>query len=354
MRSRRTESARRPWLAWSLASSLVYTASFACEPQSADPTGGETHFLRTCDPIDHPCEGDFNCLCGVCTTSCSVDMPCSNYPGSQCVTLARDTCQANATQACDVGCSAERDCAFLSSGHHCIDGFCRLASSVVPSSPEGGSDGAAASPPCDDSGISANEVVIVGDSFFATTHEVTGYLEGLARDDGVLSEGERYRDYSNLVSNSLAYPEAGLSMQYEAARSELNARVVIMNGGGADVLLGSCEIVDEQCPLMTDAALALEALLTQMQTQGVEQVVFVGYPDPVPDDVHEKMSVLRPLLEQECVTSPVPCHWLDLRTTFAEGGSDFVEADGLNPTSSGAKATAEAIWMLMRRRCIAQ
>lgn len=240
----------------------------------------------------------------------------------------------------------------LSSGHHCIDGFCRLAGGA--STAEGGSGATTGSPPpCEDSGTTGNEVVILGDSFFATTHEITGHLESLARSEGVLSEGERYRDSSNLLSNSLAFPEAGIRMQYENARTESAVKVVIMNGGGADLLLGSCEIQGEQCPLMTDAALALQTLLQLMNDEGVEQVVFVGYPDPLVNEVREKMDVLRPLLEQACADSAVPCEWLDLRPVFSEEPS-FIDTDGLNPTSAGAEATAEALFQLMQARCIAQ
>lgn len=194
----------------------------------------------------------------------------------------------------------------------------------------------------------------MGDSFFATTHEVTGYLEALARSAGVLAEGERYRDYSSLIESALAFPAPGITSQYETAQTESQVRVVLMNGGGADVLLGSCDVVDDQCPLLVDAALALETLLAQMAADGVEEVVFVGYPDPAPADVREKMDALRPLLEQACSESPVPCEWLDLRPTFSENEAAYLEADGLNPTSLGAQVSAAAIWAAMQDACIAQ
>jgi hypothetical protein len=133
---------------------------------------------------------------------------------------------------------------------------------------------------------------------------------------------------------------------------ESKVGVVIMNGGGADVLLATCEVVDSQCPAFSSAAQALEALLTQMEADGVKQVVFVGYPNPLPDEVAEKMSVLRPMLEQTCDDSAVPCVWLDLRPTFEGNESDFIAPDGLNPTSPGSEASAGIIWDSMQKSCI--
>jgi hypothetical protein len=198
----------------------------------------------------------------------------------------------------------------------------------------------------------ASEVVVLGDSYFATTHEVTGYLEALAREDGALSAGERLRDYSNLTSNALAWMGFGIASQYENAQAESEIGVVIMNGGGADVLLGSCDEVNAECPVIMDAARALETLFVQMNTDGVEQIVFVGYPNPVPDDISAKMSVLRPLLEQACSASAVPCVWLDLRPTIDGREAEFILPDGINPPSAGAEASARAIWNVMKESCI--
>jgi len=64
--------------------------------------------------------------------------------------------------------------------------------------------------------------------------------------------------------------------------------------------------------------------------------------------------VLRPLVESACKNSPVTCHWLDLRTTFAGHYDTYVQADGLNPSEAGSQASAQAIWALMQSACIAQ
>lgn len=344
-----TESGHSFWGSLSLLAALIMLFALGCEAQSSEPTGGETHFLRLCNSDADAC-GPYSCLCGVCTTECSIDTPCASLPGAQCVTL-NAACEI-VTQVCDVQCRADRDCMNLSSGHHCIDGQCRLASSHAPSVGDGGASGAPDATACESSKLIANEVVILGDSFFATTHEVTGYLEAMARQDGVLSDGDRFRDYSNLTSNALAWLGPGIASQYEGARAESEVGVVIMNGGGADVLLGTCDVVDPACPTLTDAVQALQELLLQMNADSVEQVIFVGYPNPQPPDLAEEMNLLRPLLEEACNESPVPCAWLDLRPSFSGQEAELIAEDGLNPTSAGSQASAKVVWDFMQENCV--
>jgi hypothetical protein len=166
--------------------------------------------------------------------------------------------------------------------------------------------------------------------------------------------GERYRDNSRLVNNALALAGNAIEEQYAAASAEGAVKVVIMNGGGADVLVGSCPELTPDCPLLTDAAAAASTLFSRMADEGVEHVIFAGYPDPQDAAVREEMDALRPLLENACEASPVPCHWVDLRPTFAGNYASYVEADGLNPTPEGARAAAGALWSTMRQQCIAQ
>jgi hypothetical protein len=66
------------------------------------------------------------------------------------------------------------------------------------------------------------------------------------------------------------------------------------------------------------------------------------------------IDVLRPLIQASCAASPVTCHWLDLRPTFAGHYADYILPDGINPTQAGSEASAAAIWSLMQQRCIAQ
>jgi lysophospholipase L1-like esterase len=200
--------------------------------------------------------------------------------------------------------------------------------------------------------------LFIGDSFFALNHQITAYLEDLARSAAALRSGERYRDNSNLLDNTLALMGNGIAEQYTSAVAEAPVRVVVMNGGGADVLIASCDGELSSCPLLTDAAAAVEQLLSQMAADGVADVISTFYPDPQdpPQDAAllSEIDALRPLIQQACEASPVPCHWLDLRPTFAGNYDTYVLSDGMNPSADGSRATAEAIWDVMQEQCIAQ
>jgi len=331
--------------------------AFSCSHESADPTGGETHFLSRCVPGTNTCGDQLACLCGVCTLPCAERANCEALPVAQCVPGCA-TDEGKAPGVCDVFCVVDADCAVVSAAHRCEQGACR-AGALASGGAGGAGDAAEAGTgaeagACESGTVPANQVLIIGDSFFATDHQITAYLEGLARDAGVVSEGERYRDRSSLISNALALSGNGIQDQYTGGVSEAEVKVVIMDGGGADALLGSCDSADASCPVIAAAAAAAQALLSQMATDNVEQVVYAFYPDPGNASVKARIDALRPLIQSACENAPLPCRWLDLRTVFAGHYAEYIQADQLDPTDAGARASAEAIWATMQQYCIAQ
>lgn len=333
----KTKRAARGLVAWLTASLLA----LSCGSTREDPTGGETHFLTRCDATDpNACGSALSCLCGVCTAACSERSECSSFPVAECVQSGASACGAADVAAhCDVSCAGDADCRVLSTSHRCAAGVCRAGAS---------------SDPCLHGEIPANQVLLIGDSFFASSHQVTAYLEGLAREAGVLAPGDRYRDNSRLIDNGLALGGSGILDQYLDASAEAPVDVVIMNGGGADVLLGSCDVPDASCPIITAAAAALDELFTQLAADGVIHVFYVFYPDPVDGNVRARMDALRPLAKSACDASAVDCTWLDLRPSFAGKYDDYIQPDGLNPTAEGSRASANTIFGAMQDRCIAQ
>ncbi len=307
----------------------------SCESAREDPTGGETHFLKPCDPDADACGGELACVCGVCTLACSEAATCARFSAASCTPpLATDACKAPTSGYCDVSCTADDDCAAFSPAHRCSAGVCR--SGIGPTT------GAA-------SEASGNEVLIVGDSFFAANHSITAFLEDKARQSGALSAGERYRDHSSLLGNTLALLGSGIEDQYATAVAESPVSVVIMNGGGADVLVGSCAVVAPECPLLVEATAAARSLFERMASDGVREVVYAFYPDPLDASLRAELDVLRPLLASACEGSPAACHWVDLRTTFAGNEALYLDADGTTPTPEGAAASATAIWAALRQ-----
>jgi hypothetical protein len=127
-----------------------------------------------------------------------------------------------------------------------------------------------------------------------------------------------------------------------------------MNGGGADALLGTCDVIDSECPLITAAATAADVLLARMAEDGVENVVYAYYPDALDEPTRLKVDALRPLIQDVCAAAVTRCHFLDLRPTFEGNYDTFVMGDGRNPTAAGSAAAAAAIWATMQANCIAQ
>lgn len=348
---------------------------FGCQASTnAIETGGETHFLKSCSPEDNTCGSSFECVCGVCTRLCDTDLSCSNLPGASCVSPGEPRCGADTAPRCDVECRRDDDCAAVSPFHVCDDGRCRTqspkpiprdettdvtSSDVATSEPSSSAPVTSSAAPdagptdaCERGLVAPNEVLIIGDSFFALTHQVTAYLEEAARQSGVLGAGERYRDNSRVVNNTLI--SDGILNQYLTARDDAEVRVVIMNGGGADAVLAACETIDASCPILASAVSSAEDTLAAMAENGVVSVVYAFYPEARDDALRAKVDVLRPLIEQRCATAPVDCHWLDLRTTFDGNYDAYLGDDGMLPSSAGAEASARAIWQLMQERCIAQ
>lgn len=305
-----------------------------CSAGAAAPTGGETHFLTSCE-ANAECGDELSCLGEVCTSSCSDATDCDALPSAECAEMAQG--DSSGARVCDVPCSSDDDCSAVSPAHRCTEGACRAPSS------------ASSCPPGE---VAGNQVLVIGDSFLGATHQVTAYLEDLARTSGALEVGERYRDNSAVTANALG--GGGIASQYDAAVAEAPVEVVIMDGGGTDILVGTCDPVSSDCQALVDANQAAADLLQQMSDDEVTSVVYVFYPDYEDDATREKVDALRPLIEDTCAQIPVPCHFLDLRPTFADHLAEYTDASGILPSDLGAEASARAIWSVMQDECIAQ
>src|SRR5690348_3783035 len=180
---------------------------------SSDPTGGETHFLTHCE-ANSVCGNALGCTCGVCTVGCTGDSDCAGLPGAACFTASTSgdgaSCESGVIGRCDVRCVTDVDCHKVSPSHRCESGFCRAGEPGAGVGGAGGSDGVGAGGACARGDVSGNQVVFLGDTFIAATHQVTAEVEQLARDAGSLPVGQRYRDESTMTTNTLALTGHGI------------------------------------------------------------------------------------------------------------------------------------------------
>jgi len=333
---------------------LALPASSCGSHGSEGPTGGETHFLTHCAAAN-ACGDALGCTCGVCTVGCSADSDCARLPGAACFTNGApgnsSSCTGVATGRCDVRCAADDDCRVVSRSHRCEAGFCRAGD---PENGLGGAGGSSGGPDaCEHGEVSGNEVLFLGDSFIAATHQITAEVEQLAREAGALPVGERYRDESTMTNNALALTGHGILSQYQRAVEDARVAVAILDGGGSDMLLGRCDQGTADCPVVANAAVAAQELFAQMAADGVSDVVYLFYPDAADPELRARMDALRPLVQAACEAATVPCSFIDLRPVFVDH-SEYLASDGLNPSAAGARATAQAIWAAMQQACIAQ
>lgn len=326
--------------AWLAIVTLLMT--HGCQPESNPPTtGSETHFLTWCGS-QGGCDEGLDCVCGVCTATCSEDaQSCGELSASaECVdlssTVADPECPDIQEMACDVSCTADSDCASLSEEHRCDRGVCRRLASD-----------------CTSGDVTGNEVALIGDQFISDTHRLTSELEALARDTGALADNDGYRDYSSSLITPFGGP-ADLSTQYALAVADGTPQIVIMDVGGPNALVSCPDPLTSDCPTLQEAVSGAEALWEQMATDGVEAVVDFFYPDPVDETLKAKFDVLRPLLQAACEASPVECHFVDLRPTFEGHADEYLQPAGILPTEPGSAATAGAIFSVMQQNCIAQ
>lgn len=319
----------------------------SCGQTSSPQSGSETHFLMGC--TEASCGDDMQCICGVCSMPCVQRADCSLLSSAvDCTPLgprvAQGRCDSTQIGAmCDAACLKDDDCSALGHGSRCDSGYCREPGPVLEP----------ASQSCAPSNIAATDVLVLGDVLI----ELSSYVDELEQHmiaAGSLIDGAHYRNNAQAASSLLATGALSFDAQYTSARADGVPRVVIMDGGATDVLNDDCAgMLTPDCPAARDAVRGAEELFERFAGDGVEQLLYFFYGDPVDSpSLKDGIDLLRPLLRNACGRSPVPCHWLDLRPVFAEH-PEYVGLDGLVFTDAGAAAAAQSTFELMQARCIA-
>lgn len=326
-------------------------AFVACASGKLTPqTGSETHFLTACT---ESCAAGADCVCGTCTQTCAADADCSALASSAtCVALAprvaEGRCSAeDAPSACDVSCLGPDDCVALGAGYDCVSGYCRRGAPP----PVAGEPLA-----CTPSVVPGSSIAIIGDSLIQLS-SFTADFEQAATQAGVLADGDHVRDYSSYLNSVLAGGGFGIMNQWTKARTEGPVHLVIMDGGATDVLNAPCGAAPAaDCPAILAAAAGAEALLAAYAADGVAQVIYAFYSDPSDDSANASLEasldVMRPYIRNACGRAAIPCHFLDLRPSFA-GHPDYLGPDGIVWSDAGATASAGDVLGLLVDRCAA-
>jgi hypothetical protein len=210
----------------------------------------------------------------------------------------------------------------------------------------GGGSGGAGTGTCQKGTTKGAEVLFIGESFVQAS-TIPEETTKLARAAGSLTANESYVDKS--VSGTWIGDGSGNSIPNQYKNNSSGVRFVIMNGGGNDCWQGGQETH------RTAALNAAKALFQNMQTNGVEKVVYHFYPDPIGSQYASLtacLNLLRPDMKAVCDAQTSPkCYWLDLRETWKDHPE--YTRDGIHVDGPGNVPTATAIWKTMEANCVA-
>lgn len=200
--------------------------------------------------------------------------------------------------------------------------------------------------------VKGSEVAVIGESFLAQSREICKNLEKSAKTDGIISQNDQFNDCS--VSATQLYGgrvTPTIPDQYKNAKNKGKVKYVIMTGGGNDCLNGTSSApFTANTTEIKNAFNAATTLIADMGKDGVKKVYWLRYPEPQQGmfgggNLKPRLDVLMPLIQGlvEKSTSPKG-YWFDLRPVYEGKYSQYIQSDGIHPTSAGCKATADALW----------
>jgi lysophospholipase L1-like esterase len=258
-------------------------------------------------------------------------------------------------------------------------------------SPDAASNDTDGSAPCVTGQVTPDEVVMLGDSYLDPAWGNVGPTV-------MMLANASYRHYY-IGGASLAWgnPDTQFYIPYQydpmaltdtTVTNPADIKVIIMDGGGNDVLIGNTSCETTAPPTNTSCVMTVQNAVDQAQTtmkemaqKGVQSVVFFFYPHlstagggilltPAPA-VNDTLDYAYPLAEQMCCGSPfassltdyscsgqpipgLTCVFIDTRPSFEGHLSDYIKSDNVHPTQAGANVIANLIWTQMQNHCIAQ
>jgi hypothetical protein len=275
--------------------------------------------------------------------------------------------------------------------------------------PDGASTLPVMTPPatCEKGQVKPSEVVMIGDSYMDKSYgNVGANIVALAQKAGALPAAAAYREY--YLAGAAVYNGSGqlnIPYQYEtmakgdlAVQNPKDIKVVIMDGGGNDVLIDqqSCltdanmaaQMADAACmKAVSNASARMKSLWQEMAADGVKQVVYYFYPHldpagggflPTPSPGVNLIDDYGATFYQQicCGSSFTPttqtptctgnalglqCTYIDTRPAFTghsgaagEPGPDYILTDHVHPNAMGSVVIANLTWNAMVASCVAQ
>jgi hypothetical protein len=260
----------------------------------------------------------------------------------------------------------------------------------------GSSGGSEAGSACVKGGVTPNEVAMIGDSYLDPAYSNAALdLFADAQNAGALAANTTYRHYyqggASMNNGALQF---NVPYQYETqalmdgtVMMPKDIKVIIMDGGGNDVLINDRSCLTSPPPGNTGCVTTIQGVLTratslfnEIASNGTKDIIFFFYPHldpmgggllPSPNTTNETLDYAYPLAEKICcgssftatVSNPTcsgtlggaRCTFIDTRPAFGDNWATLIKtSDFVHPTPAGAQIIADLIWKTMVQSCIAQ
>jgi hypothetical protein len=246
-------------------------------------------------------------------------------------------------------------------------------------------------PACVKGQVTPNEVVMLGDSYLDPNWGNVGPTI-------MMDANAMYRHYYiGAASMAWGNPDTQFYIPYQydpmaktdtSVMNPADIKVIIMDGGGNDVLIGNTSCEQTAPPGNTSCVTTVrnaidkaQSEMQQMAADGVKSIVYFFYPhlDPAGGGIlstpapaiNDTLDYAYPLAEQICCGSsftstiadptcsgePVPgttCVFVDTRPSFEGHLADYIKSDHVHPTQAGAQVISDLVWKAMQDHCIAQ
>jgi hypothetical protein len=200
---------------------------------------------------------------------------------------------------------------------------------------------------CEPGSVSAAEVLFIGDSWLTMPdNRQTERVREHALAAGKIDPAEHFANRAAAAASM-----ADIANQYAAQQAgPTKAKVLLMDGGTWDPI--AAQMAGGSIPDAIEQAIATfrEFLVAVSNDGTVEHIVYFLVP-PLP--AIPGVDAMRPELQDACAASAVPCHFIDLRDTWANNPG-YTGMSGIQASAAGADVIGDLLWQKMQENCIAQ
>ncbi|KKN82356.1 hypothetical protein LCGC14_0310160 [marine sediment metagenome] len=184
------------------------------------------------------------------------------------------------------------------------------------------------------------DTLILGDSVFALSGDIHQYLQ----EDLNETITSRARSGCQMLGGNIICSRRYAVPEQYANAPKTGINTLIFNGGGNDIQFSNCRPSLSACmPLLQNLEDEIAELAQQMQADGIENIVFLGYYNAV-GDAEELREINEYSMDLKARTYPgLGITFVDVRQAFQGNEARYIANDGIHPTAEGSRVLADLI-----------